>query len=59
MDIKRIKTIYEQKNDIQIELVIVDGKENLFIYDERFFVNVISNPEKLFNSLKEHYESSS
>lgn len=59
MDIKRIKTIYEQKNDVQIELVTIDGKENLFIYDERCFANVISNPEKLFNSLKEYYESHS
>lgn len=59
MDIKRIKTIYEQKNDVQIELVTVDGKENLFIYDKKGFINAISNPERLSNSLKEYYESHS
>lgn len=59
MDIKRIKTIYEQENDVQIELVTVNEKEMLFIYDEKGFVNAISNPEKLSSSLKEHYESHS
>lgn len=56
MDIKRIKTIYEQENKTQIELVMINGKEMLFIYGEKGFMNAISNPEKLFNSLKEHYE---
>ena len=59
MNIKGIKTIYEQKNDVQIELVTVDGKEMLFIYNEKGFVNVIPNPEKLSNALKEYYESRS
>lgn len=59
MDIKRIKTIYEQKNEVQVELVTVDEKEMLFIYDEKGFVNAISNPEKLSNALKEYYESRS
>lgn len=59
MDIKKIKTVYEQKNDVQIELVTVDGKEMLFIYNEKGFVNAISNPEKLSNALKEYYESRS
>lgn len=59
MDIKKIKTVYEQKNDVQIELVTVDGKEMLFIYNEKGFANAISNPEKLSNALKEYYESRS
>lgn len=52
MDIKRIKTIYEQENDVQIELVTVDGKENLFIYDKKGICRCNFKSRKTFQFAK-------